>query len=365
MATLTGGPVETFTVGFDGHADERALAAAVARKFSTVHHEVVLTPGTVRELPFLLEQMGEPLGDPSILPTFAVARLARSRVTVVLNGDGGDELFAGYARPMLAQAADRIRRLPRPLVRAGLDLTEAGLSLLRRSRRSRQARSLRQAATGDELEVYRYRRGFWGREDLIDPTFAREGLKLVHHDPLDAVVERWGEWDAVHRALAVDVETYLSPQLLPKMDRMTMATSLEARSPFLDKELGRLARSLPSRYLVHGLRTKPMLRALVAQHVGKGLASLPKTGFAPPTATWLAGRTGAEIAERWRDPRLPIWRILQPNTMLRLLKGVRQGDITDADCVWTTYVLDVWLTQSGADVDAWVSRIDPSLEATD
>lgn len=354
MARLMSRTVDTFTVGFAGGPDERDAARGIAKRFQTSHNEVLVDESSVLQLPDLIAGIGEPLGDPSLLPTLAVAAAARSRVTVALNGDGGDELFLGYSRPLVANIAGRLRSLPAGLLHFGGDAANWSLKILGPRRRVRQLAELMRVAAGDDLEVLRYRRAFWGHDSALSPEFveAREGISP--DCDLAAITMRMDGWHPVHRALAVDVQRYLSPQLLSKMDRMTMAVSLEARSPFLDKGLGDFTRTLPLHILLPGTRTKAVLRSLFEREIDPKLANARKTGFAPPVATWLAGRLGADMEAGWRNPGHPLWRVMNQNVLRSMLADVRRGRPQHTDRVWTAAVLGMWL-EGGAGALPWGS----------
>jgi asparagine synthase (glutamine-hydrolysing) len=236
MAGLATGPVKTFSVGFDDpRFDERPYARMVAERYGTEHHEVVLkpTPEVVFERPAVAYD--EPFGDSSAVPSLELARFTRQHVTVALNGDGGDESFAGYGRYGVAQLAASLP-VPRALAAAGL---RAGGSALAAappgSRRSRLRTGLRFLAMKGGHGYPAMTRGF-----TADQRAALYGGELrqatAGGNPIDAIERHLRSSpaaDDVDRLLLADIESYLVDDLLVKMDIATMAHSVEARSPFL------------------------------------------------------------------------------------------------------------------------------------
>jgi asparagine synthase (glutamine-hydrolysing) len=282
MARLSSDPVRTFSIGFEEHGyDERRYARMVAARYGTDHHEMVVTPSSAAVLPDLVRHFDEPFADSSAIPSFYVARLSRQHVTVVLNGDGGDECFGGYQRyAVMARLSGFPFRAVAPLARirpAGLPRRVGrALELLshpapRRYARMmsyfdpEQKRALYSDALRDELrDVDSYR--------LLDETFAASKAG-----------------DDVGRAIETDVNTYLPGDLLPKVDITTMAHSLEARSPFLDHHLLEWAAGLPTRMKVRPGGTKLILKRAVADWLPPEVMNRPKMGFGVPLAAWLRG----------------------------------------------------------------------------
>lgn len=355
MAGLTDRPVETFTVGYDEGSDERDFARMVASRYGTSHHELVMTPSTASELGNRMAEVGEPLGDPSALPTFAVAQAARREVTVALNGAGGDELFAGYSRPVVMKAAQRLTWLPLGFKRSLRNWLGTAQESGAASRARRILSDVLAVAEGGVREGLRYRRAFWGREEALTAGFRRQARMIEPDTVLSDVVFRYQDADPVAQALAVDVELYLSPQLLRKVDAMTMAVSLEARSPFLDRDVAAFARSLPVSLLLPGWETKTLLKTLAERDVDPGISKRPKKGFTPPVARWLRGTLGESIVRRWRDPRLALWGALRQDAMMGSLERVRAGSRRDADAVWTALALDKWMEAEGLDTVPWAA----------
>lgn len=303
MQINSGQPIKTFSIGFhEAHYNEATYAAAVARHLRTDHTEVYITPSEAQAvIPRLPQMYDEPFGDASQIPTYLVSALARRSVTVSLSGDGGDELFGGYRRYFDANRIWRqIGSIPRPvrtmsahLIAAGLaDQWKAGLRplkailpsyLQRRVSRERLhllAGALR-APTGDDfyLEMVNY----WRRRDQVmcDPT---EGT------PLSADRAQWAIGsNYFQRMMWYDMITYLPDDILTKVDRASMAVSLEARVPLLDHRVVEFAASLPFSLKVRDHQGKWLLRQVLYQYVPQELIERPKMGFAVPIDAWLRG----------------------------------------------------------------------------
>ncbi|MGX9118461.1 asparagine synthase (glutamine-hydrolyzing) [Mesorhizobium sp. BHbsci] len=286
-------PVRTFTIAFgEGGFDEAPHAAEVARHLGTDHTELHLSAGAAREvIPELPQIWDEPFADESQIPTLLVARLARQHVTVALSGDGGDESFAGYARHFMAARLRRQHTLPsalRQALAAGtgllaraarhdlvgkLPLSAGARHALRSDRLNRLAQLL---AAADEDELYRRLTGS-----------STENLTL-HQPPASIHVERRLD-GLLSRLLYDDMAGYLPGDILVKLDRASMANSLEGRCPLLDHRVVEFAWRLPTNTKVRNGRGKWILRQLLRRYVPQRLIERPKQGFDVPIAVWLRG----------------------------------------------------------------------------
>jgi asparagine synthase (glutamine-hydrolysing) len=291
MQTQSDRPVKTFTIGFDRPGyDEAQHASAVAAHLGTDHHELILTADqALAVIPKLPDMYDEPFADSSQIPTYLVSQMARQHVTVALSGDGGDEIFAGYNRYI--QAAGRLRQvwaLPRPVRRAisaGLDTVPTGLW-------SRLFPSLPQA--GDKMTklsgaISAGQHGFY---KYLVSTWQETG-RLV-----PGAREIWGSaWDEaetlcpdpVERMQYLDAMTYMTDDILTKVDRASMAVSLEVRVPLMDHRVAAFAWSLPMRMKLANGQGKHLLRQVLYRHVPREMIERPKQGFAVPIGEWLRG----------------------------------------------------------------------------
>ncbi len=338
---LQGGPVRTFTVGFEGDAyfDERPHAALVARHLGTQHFDAVVKPEAAELLDTLLHHHDEPFGDSSALPTYLVAREARRQVTVALNGDGGDETFAGYDRFWAMLLAER---LPRPLLGTARQLSR----LLPRGgarhgflhRLSRFARK----ATLPRLERILAWSSFFDLETLerLDAGGAFAPAQILAS--YGSAWETHPRSSMLSRILYLNARTYLLDDLLPKMDRMTMAHGLEARSPFLDRSLMEYVATLPDGLKRRGAQGKLVLKQAVAELLPKSILTRRKQGFGVPLGEWFRTRLRPLVEDNLLGaPRLARWLRIEP--VRALLAEHRRGHADHGHQLWTLLTLELWL----------------------
>ena len=346
MAEASSEPVRTFSIGFEAEEfNELPRARRIAQEFATDHHEFVIEPNAVELLPTLVAHYGEPYADASALPSFYLAELTRRHVTVALNGDGGDESFAGYQRYVANLLLARFERLPSPL-RSGLASLGGRLPPSARVNGPvRRAQRMTAAMAMDPVDRYTaYVSSFDGldRESLYTDGF-RElvGRSLVG----DFVRTAWAESSAQHRLdlmLDVDVNTYLPGDLLVKMDIATMAYGLEARSPLLDPEFMQFAASLPPEHKVDGLEKKAGLRRALRGWIPQEILDGPKRGFEVPLARWFRN----DLREYARDVLLdPVARergYFEPAHVERILDRHAAGVEDNSRGIWSLLMFELW-----------------------
>ncbi|TQK50648.1 asparagine synthase (glutamine-hydrolysing) [Streptomyces sp. SLBN-118] len=290
MARLSDRPVKTFCIGFDDQRfDEREYAATVARRYGTDHHEFVVAGASALEvLPTVTRHFDEPFADSSAIPSFFVAELSRQHVTVVLNGDGGDESFGGYRRYAYMNRVGRRQAPPRLqglLNRVGSALAESGTApRLRRVGRGLQLLGERPQHRYASLMSYFTNES---KDALYTKAMHEQLAHVDSYDLIGEVFDTSRSDEDVNRLMDVDVNTYLPGDLLVKVDITTMAHSLEARSPFLDHHLMEWAAGLPGRWKVDGQVTKALLKKAMAPWLPSELITRPKAGFGVPLADWL------------------------------------------------------------------------------
>jgi len=350
--------VTTVTCGFREEAfNEMPYASLVARRWETEHHEFVLEPQASSILPELVWHFGEPFADPSLLPTYYVARAAKQHMTVVLNGDGGDELFGGYARPVVARAAEIYRALVPAMVRSQVapPVLEGLRRIMGPQSALRKAALLVEAGRQSPREAFTYARGFANmRLDLYTPAFLRQ----LGTDPHQHYRDAWDRADGandVDRSLYGDLVTYLPDQLLVKMDVTTMAHSVEARSPLLDRSLVEMAARIPASLKIKGFRTKYLLKRLAERYVPKEVLYRPKRGFNMPLAEWMRGTLGSLVTDVLQSPEAIGRGFFNVATVQRLLSEHQSGRADHADRLWTLLVLEVWFRLF---VDGTLTRYD-------
>jgi asparagine synthase (glutamine-hydrolysing) len=341
MARLVPGRVKTFTVGFEGDAffDERPHAERAARHIGSEHHASVVRPHAASLVETLLHHHDEPFGDSSALPTYLVAREARREVTVALNGDGGDETFAGYDRFLAALLADRIPGPLRRALRAASRFIPNGSSYHGRLRRAR--RFAEKAALPFDERIFA-----WSTFFDLPALRALDGEALADRDRvLSSYREQLaacGGASLLSRLLFLNARTYLLDDLLPKMDRMTMAHVLEARSPFLDRALFEYVALLPDRFKRSGRRGKVVLKKAVQDLLPPEIVRRPKHGFGVPLGEWFRGELRALVEDTLlQSPRLaghlrlPAVRALYDEHVTRRADRGHQ--------LWTLLTLELWM----------------------
>ena len=284
LAELGQRPVSTFTIGFEDDTgfDERPFARQVARRFGTEHVEFVVRPDATELMERLLWNYDQPFGDSSALPTFMLSELTRKQVTVALSGDGGDEVFGGYERFSAALLRRHFDRAPRPLRAA---VSGAASRVPSRAFGGRAA-GLKRLLARPDLEmpaVYREWVGFVPDEWRHRLTSGAEGDWWRDYE---RVWDRSRGAAPLHRVLDLNLRTYLLDDLLPKVDRMSMAHALEVRSPFLDIELLEFVARLPPSMKLQGLKRKRVLKSAVSDLLPPALLDRPKRGFGLPLGRW-------------------------------------------------------------------------------
>ncbi len=349
MSKYSSGPVKTFSIGFDEPGfDELPYARAVAQKYGTEHHELVVRPNALEVLPKLVRHYGEPYADSSAVPSYYVARMTREHVKVALNGDGGDESFGGYERYLGSRLADRFRRLP-ALVRSGVSGLAGALipdSLPRRSR-LRQAKRLLEAAALPTAQRYLRWVGYFTaaqKARLYTPGFRAEVAGGDADDFLLGefkAVEREGG-DALDTLLAVDVRSYLPYDLLVKMDIATMACSLEGRSPFLDHKVMEFAARLPSRLKIRGGTLKYLLKKAAAGLVPEENLHRRKMGFGVPVGTWMRGELRPLLEDTLLAGDARTRAYFEPGPVRQLLEEHVGGRQDHSFQLWALLWLELW-----------------------
>lgn len=322
MTRELGCDVQSFSIGFeDSIESEHELARDSARQLGTRHADVILSPDAVAWLPRIAEALDEPLGDSGCLPMFLLARFAREHVTVALSGDGGDELFGGYARysETLAEEGDW-RRRARWLLRTRKRWTPADAYLSHRwlMFTPDEVGSL----LGDDARRH--------ANELLAPW--RRALADARQ-PL------------VHRMRTLDGSSYLPGAVLAKVDRMSMAASLEVRCPLLDRDVAEAAAQLGVPLVHHGGLPKPLLRHLAGHYLDAATVARPKRGFGLPGASWTRDAMLELFRQRLLDRASPTQAWLARSSLSAFAD--RQRNHFSVFQTWTLLVLDAWLDAHG------------------
>jgi asparagine synthase (glutamine-hydrolysing) len=348
MSRLRHGPVVTTAVGFaERELSELHHARAVADHLRTVHHEVLVRPDAANVLPQLVWHLDEPFADSSAVPTYYVSKAAREHVTVALSGDGGDELFAGYERRYgLNRFEARLRRwIPGPVRRhvlGPLGRVYPKADWLPRPVRARYvlqnvSTSFERAYAAD-LSLFRPE----DRDALLTPEFKRQ---IRGHDPLAALTRHFDRvrgLDSLSQLLYVDFKTWLANDILVKVDRMSMANSLEVRAPLLDHKVIEFAASLSPTFKLRGPTSKYLLKRHLEQRLPRFTAHRPKQGFELPVAAWLRGDLREMAGDLLLSDRAVNRGHVQPDRVRALWSRHQRRIQNHAAQLWALMVLELW-----------------------
>lgn len=347
MAQESSRPVKTFSIGFEEEDfSELKYAKAVAKHVGADHHEFVVKPDALDILPTLVDHYGEPFADSSAIPTYYVSRETRKHVTVALNGDGGDESFAGYERYTAMRVAETYHRIPRALRKALVEFPVSMLptSEIKRSRLRDGKRFLR-AASMPKIERYFQWSSAFDRQAKKE-LYTREFHRQIDNFDASRVVGRWfaaangsGMMDTT---MLVDQMTYLPNDLLVKVDIASMANSLEARSPFLDHHLIEFAAGLPERMKAGGLETKSFLKKVASRLVPKEVIYRRKMGFGVPIGKWFRGEMKAFVRGVLLSERSLGRGIIKPEVLERYVDEHTEARHDHAFRLWALLMLELW-----------------------
>jgi len=333
------GALSTFSVGFSGpgSVSELPSALAVARRLGTDHHELPMNPVRVAgDLPAILAAQDGPLADATMIPTWYVSRFARDRVVVALSGEGADELFGGYARHRYDHWLGRVGWMGGAALAAALHL--AGRAPSERLRRRLEMppgleRQLDWSRVFTAAEI----------EELVERDLPGEDALLARHEGLDARWERLARIDALNARLLADRELFLPGDLLTKVDRMSMAHSLEVRVPYLDNEVAELVLPLPGRFKIRGRTDKLLLRRVSERLLPGGVAGRRKLGFDVPIAAWLRGPLRETMAELLDRPGMERRGWLRHRVVSRWIGEHLEGRVDHGRRLWSLMALEGWL----------------------
>src|SRR6266850_1393963 len=337
MAKISAGPVKTFSIGFsDPDYNELDYARQVARKFETEHHELVIDPNVLDVIDDIAWYLDEPFGDSSAIPTYMVSKLASESVTVVLSGDGGDELFAGYDRYLVERRERRYQTIPGPVRKA------AGLvgRAMRQGMKGRNfLRHLALDGAARYLDANNLTREC-DKESLFTPDAYREIRK---HDPRAASLAHLqkgnGHW--LSALQYSDIKSYLPNDILTKVDRMSMAHSIEARVPLLDHKFVEFAATIPPELKLKGKTTKYIFKKAMEGILPNDILDRPKRGFAIPLGRWFRGQLGSFMRDLLLSRRSIERGIFKKTYLEQLIEMNDRGRALDLQ-LWTLITFELW-----------------------
>jgi asparagine synthase (glutamine-hydrolysing) len=347
MSRTSNTPVKTFSIGFDDATyNELPYARAIAKHFHTEHYEEFITPNAVDLTQKIIHQLDEPFGDFSVFPTYLVSEMARKHVTVVLSGDGGDELLAGYDTYIADRVARRYAKLP-GFIRNGivepivdfLPPTEKKKGFINKAKRF-----LEGAQLPPHLQHVRW---------MIFLQQAEKGLlysdalheSLDGHHPYGFIEEKFkalSSTDPLDQQEYVDIATYLVDDILVKVDRMSMAVSLEARVPFLDYRFVEFAATIPSSLRLHGKRTKHILKEAMKGILPEMILNRGKEGFSIPIKNWMKQELKPMMQEALSENCLRRAGFFQPAYVSRLIDEHLRGKENHSHRLWALMMFQMW-----------------------
>ena len=342
MAQSSPRPVKTFSIGFDDpDVDELDHARTVARHFGTDHHEFVVRPDGLAILDDLIAHFDEPFADSSAIPTWYVSEIARRHVTVVLSGDGGDELFGGYDRYLPHPRVAQFDRLPIPGKRAAAALAWpllphgiTGKNFLRHVARDAAGRYL------DSVGFFHAdERAALYTGDMRDAAGLDAERRLARH------FERFAALPHDSRMMRFDFETYLPEDVLTKVDRMSMAHSIESRVPLLDNRVIDFAASLPARFKIKNGRRKHILKETLQTILPGSILARRKQGFGIPLGTWFRGGLTGLFSDVLDAPRTRQRGYFDGAFVARLLREHLSGERDHTLRLWQLLVFELWHRQ--------------------
>ena len=349
MSRLSDRPVKTFSIGFEERAfNELPYARLVAERYGTDHHELVVRPNALDVLPTLVRHYGEPYADSSAIPSYYVSQLTRQHVTVALNGDGGDESFAGYERYFGSGLADSYCRIPKVLRGSVIEPLAALIpgSLPRRNRLGQAKRFLQAASQPLGQRYLRWVTYFTPEQkrELYSPEYCQilnghdAGAWLLHI-LRNAGHSRFNRLDSL---LATDVQSYLPEDLLVKIDIATMANSLEARSPLLDHKVMEFAARLPARLKLRGTTGKHILKRVAGKLLPRQNLSRRKMGFGVPVGDWMRGELRPALEDLLLSSRALARGYFRPDAVRRYVYEHVERSRDHTFRLWALLWLEMW-----------------------
>ncbi len=348
MREVTSQPIKTFTVGFDDKSyDESWLARLTAERFETEHHELVARIDANEIVPSYIHHLDEPYAESSAIPIYYVSRLAREHITVALGGDGGDELFGGYNHYAASRYMEWYHRLPRALSHGlipwavhQLPVSHSRASFENLAKRFVSAVDLPpQRAQLKWLEVISDDL----KQRLRGPALRDRDEALPAFRFYEQHLEQASQQDGINRLMFMDSRIYLPDGILTKIDRMSMAHSLETRGPFLDHKLVEFGHRLPPEVKMRGLTRKYLLKQLLRDRVPPQVLSQKKMGFVLPLARWLCGDLRELLCDTLSSDRLRRSGYFEPVAVEQLISRHLARREDHGKTLWGLLVFQLWL----------------------
>lgn len=349
MAKHSSRPVKTFSIGFnEAKFNELPYAKMIAKRFNTDHTEFIVEPKAMEVLPLLIKHYEEPYADSSALPSYYVSQLTREHVTVALNGDGGDENFAGYTRYSIqkfALAYDRFRAIHKII---GQPAAAVFYKVVRNTLAERANRFAQTALMNYPERYVNFICYFTNaaKASLYTDAFAAQVGKINSEDVLAEKFVQAKTPDRLDQTLFADISSYLPDDLLVKMDIATMAVSLEARSPFLDQEMLELTAQMPFALKLKGWDNKKyILKEALRGIIPDDVLFRSKMGFGVPIEHWFRGDLGPYAESILLSPKSVKRGLFRPQAIQKILADHHETKVNYANQIWALLTLELWFRE--------------------
>ena len=347
MAEASMQPVNTFSIGFDdGTYNELPYAREVAQVFGSNHRERTVTPNLNELFDKLVVHLDEPFADVSLFPTFLVSQLAREHVTVALSGDGGDELFGGYDAYQAQELATRFAWMGDSLLPAAAAIASALPPTEKKKGLVNKFKRFTLGATQAPRDLGHYRWMVYlnpkAKQRLYTSTLQNALVDSDVYAPVRDALERYGHSDLTNRQLYADLALYLADDILVKVDRMSMATSLETRAPFLDADVMELAFSMPGNLKIRNGERKWILKRAMQGVLPERILTRKKEGFSIPMKNWLRRELQPLMRSLLAPDRVATRGLFEPAEVTRLIEEHVAGRENHAHTLFPLMVFERW-----------------------
>jgi len=347
MRELGASPLKTFSIGFEEVSyNELQYARRIAQKFQTEHEEFVLEPKALELTEKLIRHLDEPFGDFSIFPTYLVSHMARAHVKVILSGDGGDEVFGGYEHYQAQKLAGRrfVRALGRPSSAVVNRFPPSGkkkgswnklqrfLLGFEHNPENRHFRWMMFLSPKNKTRVY--------SEEFINELGGIE--EVFRLEPFKGIFEKLPSFDGINGELYLDLKTYLADDIMVKVDRMSMAASLEAREPLLDHKLIEYAFGLPGELKLHGLETKWIFKKTMEKLLPQENIYRPKEGFSIPIKHWLRRELKDLMLDYLNERRIREEGYFRYDSIKAMIESHLDGRKNCSHQLWSLLLFEIW-----------------------
>ncbi|MFZ1720116.1 MAG: asparagine synthase (glutamine-hydrolyzing) [Candidatus Moraniibacteriota bacterium] len=349
MAQNSNQPIKTFTIGFkEAKFDETKYARIIAEKFKTDHTEFIVEPNAIELLPMLVRQYEEPFADSSALPTYSVSKLTRDHVTVALNGDGGDENFAGYSRYSAFQMSlllDHFHFLHKNI---GTPLAKLAANTMKNTFFDRVYRFSRSLSEDYRSRYMNYTSYFTNpqKAELYTDDFKRKVWQSDTYDLIANAFDGSGSTNRTEQAVSADFNTYLPDDLLVKVDIASMAVALEGRSPFLDHEFLELTAQIPFDLKIKGFNNKKyILKEALRGIIPDEVMFRPKMGFGVPIQSWFRNELKDYTRKKLLDGHLVKGNLFRKEYIEHILDQHCHTNINFSPHIWALLTLELWFEE--------------------